>query len=108
MDKDQINKDYSFVQYWNIDIDVDDQFGQVLIELYFSNNSNSPVLTNKYWINPKNILSREEYINKSKDSLSLFLALISILLFSSISLIKNLMEIYYYKSHDYIPRDNSN
>ena len=96
MDQGQVRQEHNFTQHWNLDFKIDEEFDHALVNLYFSNDSENFILTNRYWVNPKSILSKEVYLSKTKDSLSLFLTAISILLFSTVAVIKNLMDIYYH------------
>ena len=68
----------------------------ILFEAYFKNKENEsfyPVIT--YYRMPiKRVLpSLEEYYRKKEQSLNLFLALLSVLVFSSIATIKNLKDL---------------
>src|SRR3989344_7843539 len=96
MSEDQINDKHNYVQYWNIDIPIDRNFTHALIRLSFGNGNSSYIETNKYWINPPEILSEEEYKNRSKEPVSLWLTAVSIFFFSLVGVIKNLMDILHY------------
>jgi len=77
-------------------IEVDRTTEAILFEAYFKNKENEsfyPVIT--YYRMPiKRVLpSLEEYYRKKEQSLNLFLALLSVLVFSSIATIKNLKDL---------------
>jgi len=94
MDKSQIQ---NLSQYWNFDIDIDENYEQSLTRFYFVNNSGDLKHTNDLWLIPSRIISESAYHAKKERSFLLFMTVISILIFSTIGSIKNLRDIYHNK-----------
>lgn len=69
-----------------------------MISIYF-NSSGKSINTNRMWLTPIKILTQEQYDQKKSNSLTLLIALFSILVISLIIAINNLRQIFYNKKN---------
>ncbi|MBI4116667.1 hypothetical protein HY449_02900 [Candidatus Pacearchaeota archaeon] len=88
-----INQIEDNIQHWNVAIPINKDFGESTINLYFKENNESQKLTNSLRIAPSRLFTEETYYEKREKSFLLFLTTISILIFSTITTIKNFRDL---------------
>jgi hypothetical protein len=83
----------NFTASVSVPLKINLDFNQALMNIYFQS-ADGEVLTHNFWIIPKNILTQDQYFQKRTNSITILIALFSILIISFVIAMNNLRQIW--------------